>query len=152
MGNTLPMNPHTAWTQRKRAQASLNASACEQAALDVRERVFMNFENVALIEYSETLDIGILRLEPHRMVFAGTIMTRVIPYGSIVLLGSTPVLGSPGLNACSVNSTESLATTTFLCEYPLEFHLGAWYSRWLDSVPFTEVDSSDTLALPPTHR
>jgi preprotein translocase subunit Sec61beta len=146
------MNPHTAWTQRKREQATRSASACSQAATDVRERIFIAFTGVGLIEYSEQIDLGVLRMEPDRLVFAGTSVTRVIPYGSIVLVGSQPLAGAPDLHVCSVNSTEHLGTQTFICDYPLEYHFGAWYQRWLESAPFTSIDSSDTMAVPPTHR
>jgi preprotein translocase subunit Sec61beta len=145
------MNPHTAWTQRKREQATKSASACSQAATDVCERVYITFDNVALIEYSEQIDLGVLRLEPDRLVYAGSIVTRTIPYGSIVLLGTQSLAIAPDLYFCSVNSTDHLGTLTFVCEYPLEYHVGAWYQRWLEAAPFTGVDSSGTLPLPLTH-
>ena len=152
MGYTTGMDPHTTWAARKREQALRSRTACSTAAADVQERVFITFDGVALVEYSEQVDLGLLRLEPDRMVFAGEIVTRTIPYGSIVLMGSQPLPGAPGLHSCSINSTEHLGTMTFLCEYPLEFHFGAWYQRWLEGASFTGVDPSDTMALPPTHR
>jgi preprotein translocase subunit Sec61beta len=152
MGYNAAMNPHTAWTQRKREQALRNASACSQAAHDVCERVYITFDGVALVEYSEQVDLGMLRLEPNRIVYAGSRVTRLVPYGSIVLLGAQPMPGAPDLYTCSINSADSLGTMTFLCDSPLEYHIGAWYSRWLEGAHFTEVEPSGTVSLPPTHR
>jgi hypothetical protein len=152
MGTTAAMNPHTAWAARKAEQAGTALSVRMQACIDVERRVYISFDNVSLIEYGEPTDLGVLRLEPQRIVFAGHRTTRMIPFGSVVLLGTQDVLGSPGLTACCVNSTEHLGTMTFVADIPLEYHVGAWYSRWLESAPFTEVEPSDTLSLPPAHR
>lgn len=152
------MDTHTAWTLRKNEQATRSATACAQAARDVGERIFTSFDEVTLLEFSEQVDQGVLRLEPRRIVFAGTNVTRVVPYGSIVLMGSVNLSVTSAQHCCYVNSTAYPTAMTFLYGYPLEFHLGAWYHRWLESTPFTETDPftevepSDILAGPPSHR
>lgn len=118
--------------------------ACRVAAHDVNTEACISFYPVVLIEYSEMADIGTLRLEPGRMVFAGGSMTRCVPFGSIVLMGTQPMLGEPERNACSVNSSEHPATMLFLADEPMEFHLSAWYSRWLHN-PFTEFTPRATV-------
>lgn len=151
MGTTSTMNPHTIWASMRAEQDARDLSVRMQACTDVQERVYVNFEGVTLVEYGEAVDLGVLRLEPLRMVFAGAKVTRNIPFGSIVLLGTQGVLGVPGYTACSVNSTEHLGTMIFVADIPLEHHIGAWYSRWLESAPFTEVRTSGTIPLPLTH-
>ena len=144
MGTTASMNPHAVWAERGRQQALLNASACMAAYDDVQSKDHVVFDQVALIEHLGTVDVGVLRLEPQQMVFAGTTTTRVIPFGSVVLLGTQEVPGAPGRNACSVNSIDYLATMVFVGDTPLEYHVGAWYSRWLDQ-GFTSIGPPGTV-------
>jgi hypothetical protein len=96
-------------------------------------------------------DVGILRLEMDRLVFAGSVMTRVVEFHSIMLLGTRDVLGSPVAAACSVNSSDYDATMLFWREDPLEYHIAAWYSRWLEGSGSTTVAPA-MMELPPPTR
>lgn len=150
MSSTFLRDPHTVWAMRKRSQTAVNTAACRNAAGAVRTESVISFEGVTLIEYGTAVDIGILRLEPEQLVFAGS-TTRVIPYASIVLLNVLPVFGCPGRNACSVNSTEYHEACVFRSELPVEYHIGAWYSRWLEGSRLG-VDTPASVGLPPAHR
>lgn len=144
MSNSTVVNPYTLWASRASQQALRDRTACIQAARDVESKAFVAFTSVVLVEYGEMVDLGTLRIEPDRLVFAGNLVTRVVPFGSVVLLGAQPLVDTPGRSACSVNSVDYPATLVFRADSPLEYHISAWYSRWLDG-PCTEISPSGTV-------
>lgn len=124
------MNPYTTWAEMRRAQATRAASACSSAVHDVMASTVHVRQTVAMTANGQH-DVGLLRLEFDRMVFAGPSQTRVIEFASIVLLGTRDTI-PPEAPVCSVNSSDYEATMLFWCAEPLEYHIAAWYSRWLE--------------------
>jgi len=138
------MDPHAAWAAKAAENARQASEALRAAAFDVEREACVSFWPVTLIEHDFMVDVGTVRLEPSRLVFAGGRETRIIPFSTVVLLGTQPIVTAPGRNACSVNSSAYPQRMLFLADDPMEFHLSAWYSRWLNN-PFTEFGTPATV-------
>jgi len=153
MSSNVPLDPSFIWAQRKDRQALLDATACAQASTDVHDLSTISFEPVALIEYGRSIDTGKLRLEPNRLVFVGQV-TRIIPFESIVAIDMMGVEGGlPAPSACSVSTSEYQVACVFHTTFSIGYHIGAWFSRWLERRDTTpELDTSGTLQLPPPTR
>jgi hypothetical protein len=126
------LNPHTIWATRRREQALRNATACQDAVHDVMAFTVWTAQGVTMTVDGYT-DIGTLRLEGDRLVFAGAAQTRMVEFASILLLGTRETPGAPVAAACSVNSSDYDATMLFWHAIPLEYHIAAWYLRWLEN-------------------
>lgn len=131
MASNASLNPYTTWAEMRREQATRTASACARAVHDVMATTVHTRQAVAMTANGQH-DVGILRLEFDRMVFGGATQTRVIEFASIVLLGTREMI-PPEAPECSVNSSDYDATMLFWCAEPLEYHIAAWYSRWLEA-------------------
>jgi hypothetical protein len=131
MASDASLNPYTTWAEMRRAQATRAASACSGAVHDVLASTVHTRHHVAMTANGQT-DVGVLRLEFDRLVFAGPTQTRLIEFASIVLLGTREMI-PPEPPVCSVNNNDYDATMLFWCAEPLEYHIAAWYSRWLEA-------------------
>jgi hypothetical protein len=146
------MDPYTAWANKAVQQTHRNARACSDAGGAIAaNRAQVVFSGVSLIEWGETVDVGALTVRQYELVFAGSNVTRRVPFSTIVLIDTPPVLGAPGRVACSVNSYDYPNALVFLGEQPVEYHVAAWYSRWLRKWGCTDAVSSATVpAITPT--